>query len=216
MLPGHATRTTRSRGRPSRDRSVSLPKICDAALGVFAARGYDTATLKEIADRAGVDPSLISYQFGSKLNLWKAVIDDLGRALQSLLSGLVPPAGEEDAEDALRRALSEITRFMCENPQIPHFAAREIYRDDERTQWVNERLFKPLHDHLGRSLEDVRARGRLRSGPLHMLILQFVYGLIINVVRREQLVRSLPELADDAVFLRELTGMVIGSVLRDD
>ncbi|BAV64122.1 TetR/AcrR family transcriptional regulator [Sphingobium cloacae] len=207
--------TIRPRGRPPRDRLDPSRDISQAALGVFASKGYEGATLKEIADEAGVDPSLISYQFGSKLNLWKAVIEGLGRELQNLLADLDVPAPDHDPESSVRSALSEITRFMCENTQIPHFAARDVFRDDERTEWVNENLFTPLVEHLGSRLEKVWARGRLRPGPLNMLILQFGYGMAINIVRREQLIRSMPELADDETFRRELTAMLIGSVFRD-
>ncbi len=205
----------RSRGRPPKGRSVSLRKLCEVALGVFAVKGYEAATLKEIADKAGIDPSLISYQYGSKLNLWKAVMDDLGSKLQTLLSDLEAPSDEEDSEHALRRALGEIIRFMCENPQFSYFAARDVFRDDERNEWVKEKLVMPLLDHLGVRLEKVRAIGRLRPGPAQMLILQFGYGMAINIIRREQLVRFMPELAEDERFRRELTDMLIGSVVLD-
>ena len=195
---------------------MPLREISEVALGIFAAKGYEAATLKEIADEARVDPSLISYQFGSKLNLWKAVIEDLGRELQALLGGLCSPADDEDPEGSLRHVLGEITRFMCENTQIPHFAARDVYRDDERAEYVNDKLVMPLLEHLGGRLEKVQAVGRLRPGPPQMLIFQFGYGMAINIIRREQLVRSMPELADDETFRQELTGLLIGSILRDD
>ncbi|MGA1807916.1 MULTISPECIES: TetR/AcrR family transcriptional regulator [Sphingobium] len=189
--------------------------ICQVALHVFADKAYEAATLKEIADEAGVDPSLISYQFGSKLNLWKAVIEDLGRQLQALLAGLCSAADDEDPEGSLRYALSEITQFMCENPHIPHFVARDVFRDDERTEWVNGKFVAPLLEHLGGRMKKAQAIGRLRPGPPQMLIFQFGYGMAINIIRREQLVHSVPELADDEIFRSQLTDMLIGSVLRD-
>jgi AcrR family transcriptional regulator len=49
-------------------------EILDAAREVFAGAGYERATMRTIADRAGVDPSLIHHYFESKENLFAASI----------------------------------------------------------------------------------------------------------------------------------------------
>ncbi|GEM_PF-1523490 len=209
-----APRPARSRGRPARDSAVSEREICDAAVNVFAAKGYNAATLKEIAELAGVDPSLISYQFGSKLDLWKAVIIDLGQRLRGGFPAIALSAGD-CVETSLRRGLEGIVRFMLDNPQIPHFMARDIYRDSERAEWVNDKLALPLRDYLRAPLASLQAAGKLRPGPPDMLILHFSFSMAFSIIRRERLIAGSPELADDEVFRTELIRMLVGSVLRD-
>jgi AcrR family transcriptional regulator len=48
-------------------------RILAAGRATFATAGFDGATLRAVADRAGVQHQLIVYHFGTKLALWKAV-----------------------------------------------------------------------------------------------------------------------------------------------
>jgi len=48
--------------------------ILDAARAIFAARGYERATIRAVAARAGVDASMVMRYFGSKAGLFAAVV----------------------------------------------------------------------------------------------------------------------------------------------
>lgn len=61
--------STRGRGRP-REATGARERIVAAALHEFGERGYDGATIRAIAARAGVDPSLVHHYFGSKADLF--------------------------------------------------------------------------------------------------------------------------------------------------
>ncbi len=50
-------------------------RILDVAEELFAHKGYDGVTLRQIASGAGVDVALASYHFGKKLDLFKAVFE---------------------------------------------------------------------------------------------------------------------------------------------
>ena len=49
-------------------------RILAAALAVFAARGFEGARTREIADRADANLGLIKYYFNDKERLWKAAV----------------------------------------------------------------------------------------------------------------------------------------------
>lgn len=73
---------------PSRTREA----ILETARAEFADRGFDAVTLRRIADRAGVDPAMITHHFGSKSGLFRAVLDvrlDPGAEIASILPGPV-------------------------------------------------------------------------------------------------------------------------------
>lgn len=53
---------------------ATAERIRQAARAVFAAKGYDAATTREIADRAGINIALINRYFGSKLGLFEAAV----------------------------------------------------------------------------------------------------------------------------------------------
>jgi len=55
---------------PSRTRET----ILEVARDEFARRGFDAATVRQIAGRAGVDPAMIAHHFGSKQQLFLAAL----------------------------------------------------------------------------------------------------------------------------------------------
>ena len=57
-------------GKAERTQAV----ILDAAEARFAESGYDTVSMRDVADGAGVPLGLINYHFGSKEKLFEAVI----------------------------------------------------------------------------------------------------------------------------------------------
>jgi AcrR family transcriptional regulator len=97
------------RGEKSRE------AIVDAALGVFAVRGYRSSALAEIAEKVGISPAGILYHFGSKECLLVAVIAERDRRAGDLLTGI--RLGEDVT------SLRELVRIaeLCE--QQPGLAA---------------------------------------------------------------------------------------------
>lgn len=66
--------SSRGRGRP-KGTSDSRQKILDAAALEFGERGYDGATVRSIARRAGVDAALVHHYFGTKAELFTEAAD---------------------------------------------------------------------------------------------------------------------------------------------
>lgn len=64
----------RRRGRP-RGRTDARERILTAAVEEFGEHGYDAATIRLIADRAGVDPALVHHYFGTKADLFAEAAD---------------------------------------------------------------------------------------------------------------------------------------------
>lgn len=49
--------------------------LLEAARAEFAERGFDGATVRRIAERAGVDPAMVNHWFGGKEKLFVATLD---------------------------------------------------------------------------------------------------------------------------------------------
>jgi TetR/AcrR family transcriptional regulator, regulator of cefoperazone and chloramphenicol sensitivity len=76
--------TSYQRGEDTRRR------ILDTALEVFAAVGYEAASTRALAERAGVNLPAIPYYFGSKEGLYRAVIEQIVREIDQSMG----PVGE--------------------------------------------------------------------------------------------------------------------------
>ena len=64
------------RRRWSRRPESRPAEILKAAFAVFADAGYDRTTIADVAKRAGVSPALVVHYFGTKAELFGAVIQD--------------------------------------------------------------------------------------------------------------------------------------------
>ncbi|MFF4833403.1 TetR family transcriptional regulator [Streptomyces sp. NPDC001315] len=135
-----------------RSSARSREALLRAATELFSERGYDRTTIREIGERAGVDPALIARYFGSKPLLYVAVLraehgdsapDDLlteprlrevaaraeRRGPVPLLRVAVQPLSDEAAQDATRAALRARlveplrTRFAREGQDRPGLRA---------------------------------------------------------------------------------------------
>jgi AcrR family transcriptional regulator len=53
--------------------------LLDAAIRLFAKKGFDGASVKDIADKAGVNVSLVSYHFSGKEGLYKTCLEQFGK-----------------------------------------------------------------------------------------------------------------------------------------
>ncbi len=67
--PARRRRGRRPGGADTRD------ALLTAARTEFAERGFDGATVRVIADRAGVDPAMVNHWFGGKEALFTAALD---------------------------------------------------------------------------------------------------------------------------------------------
>jgi AcrR family transcriptional regulator len=108
--------TPRTQTKPPRlnraeKREVNRERILRAARAVFGARGYNGATIEEIAEQAGLSNGAIYYNFESKgdlfLKLLEERMEDRVRHMGRTLAGGAREAGrdiglEQEARDATR------------------------------------------------------------------------------------------------------------------
>ncbi|GAA4638494.1 TetR/AcrR family transcriptional regulator [Actinoallomurus vinaceus] len=79
-------------------REQSRRRILEAALTLFAERGYEGTPISQIAERAGVARGLVSYYFPAKEDLLHEL---LGQALDGILAATDPVDGEVTADQRL-------------------------------------------------------------------------------------------------------------------
>lgn len=198
----------RARGRPPK-RASDCPEterlIRDAAIAVFAEKSYDAAGMREIAARAGVNVALIAHHFGSKLGLWQAVVVELGQLVQTQLfthdEDFADPAA---AEKAFRESMRRLIAFMCDHVSVPHFMMRDFSRETERANWVYEHLSKPSLANFARLVDILTRAGRMNDRAFAIQQMTVGTGIAAAIVRREQLVRVSPDLADEQMFRESL------------
>jgi AcrR family transcriptional regulator len=97
--------------------------ILDAAMNVFADRGYHASSIDEIAREAGVSKALIYEHFASKQALWASLLDtQAAEIFRRLAAGA---ATAEPGEVRLRSGVDAFLTFVEERPGAWRMLFRE-------------------------------------------------------------------------------------------
>lgn len=78
--------------RKARQAPDARAAILDAALALFAEKGFHGTPMREIAASAGISQGLLHHHFGNKEGLWKAVGDQTSKEFLAYVSGIIDPA----------------------------------------------------------------------------------------------------------------------------
>lgn len=159
--------------------ATSREALAEAAQAVLGEKGYDAATVREIATAAGVPQGLIHYYYGGKDGLLAEVLirqADTNRADQEAT------ARDVAAEDLVRLALERRRRRVATDPGW-HRLRFELFALGLRRPAMTPRLAMLLD--VGRSaiVQIIgRVRGRSRRGDLALasVILACVDGLALQ------------------------------------
>ena len=165
--------------QPQARTAVTRDRIEEAALAAFSEVGFEAASTRAIANRAGVKQQLITYHYGSKLDLWKASVDrGFGFFNQRLRSRI---AGLEGVEPAprLRLLLREFILYSAEHPEIARFMMHESGTPGPRFTWLYERHTKRLLELLIEGFEFAQSRGIAAQGEPAHLVFVLVGGVAI-------------------------------------
>ena len=112
--PTPPAKTLRSDGVEARNR------LLDAALTLFAEKGFAKTSTREIALAAQINSASISYYFGDKAGLYKAVFTD------PRSNPNVPPEQIDDATQPLEWSLTNLMRSFVEPLKQGHLVQQSM------------------------------------------------------------------------------------------
>lgn len=167
----------RLRGRLDKRRA-----ILDAAAAVFAAEGYERASVDTIVARSGVSKPTIYNHFGTKEELFRASVAESAANVHSrsadALVGVDPclalvGAGWQEALGALALELADCQRSSCAQ-SLARLIHAEVVRDPELVDAVHRRAVDPVVDALAGRLAMLANAGHLRVPDPHLAAKQFM------------------------------------------
>jgi AcrR family transcriptional regulator len=155
--------------RSQSDRTAKAT-IRDEAMRLFAARGADAVTVREIAAAASVSPALVMQHYGSKDGLLAAVDDHVIDEFTALLDAIVVRSPGGAGEQPLSGSLIEIAvdALGAESP-LPAYLTRMLTGTSEAGRLLFERLYELAQGTLDALVEQGAAAGgdrRVRAAVL--------------------------------------------------
>jgi AcrR family transcriptional regulator len=167
-------------GRRTRDSAASRRALLAAAGALFHERGYDGATVRDIGERAGVDPALIARYFGSKEGLYLAVLAE-------------EDVAEEEPLDP-RRLVTELLRHWDQEGHSPvSRALGALELSDEVREQVRAIVRRRVLNHLAFSGRDAQLRAEILIALVLGISLTRANGTLPHLARasRERLTAAL-------------------------
>ncbi|WP_027345767.1 TetR/AcrR family transcriptional regulator [Hamadaea tsunoensis] len=178
----------RGPGRPRRtEQRDTREAILTAATALFARRGYDAVSLREVAAAAGVDVATVHHHAGAKAALYRACFARVFTAESEALSGAVAAAHEglrSGREEAFARLHALLDVFVDFLERVPETTSLWLLR------WAEPDLHADLDVAyslpLYRAVEDVLvaagALGLLDEPSPHIAVRSLVWSVHGHVV----------------------------------
>ena len=205
------------------DKPTVLPtreRILGSAERLFAQYGYDGVSIRQIGAAAGAQIALISYHFGTKDQLYRAVferriapVSERRRAALAIALAAPPQPSLKAVLDALARPWIEL-RGTVEGRDYTRLIAREVNDPREADRGIVADFLDPIARDFIAAIEQALP-GRARA-DIHWAYHSFIGTLLLVLANPERVTRLSGALfegqSDDAVVER-LIGFVERALL---
>jgi len=207
----------RPRRRAEQQRAkVTRSTILSAALAEFAEKGFEAASIRGIAERAGVQHPLITYHYPTKDALWQAVAESTFARIREEWDAQAPE--DADPVERLRAEYQALFRHTVAFPDFHRFMRQEAATDNPRLRWVADTVLRPLLDRLLPQIEAAQEQGKLpRVEPMLFHYMMVSLTATLSEFGPEMQVTS--DLSPDSAgvadeYWRLVDAMVFGAVDR--
>ncbi len=141
----------------------------DAALALFAERGFEGASIRDIAERANISHAVIRQHFGTKDDLWRAAVDQMFSRFSDEMDG--EHLGEDRPLKArLEAFLRNYVLYCARHPEHVRIMMHESLGESERLDWLVERYVAPAHRNIEPLLRAAMEAGYVPTMPLISLV----------------------------------------------
>jgi TetR/AcrR family transcriptional regulator len=151
-----------------------MGEIMLAVAEAFAAHGYNGISLRTVNDQLGVSHNLLYQRFGSKENLWRAVVDWAFGPLLAYLEDC-----DDDSADPMERLHMMISRFIeysATRPYLASLATLEGAAPSDRLDYLYDNYISPVESRFIRLFEHLEQAGRVKPIPSEVLFFLVTSG----------------------------------------
>src|SRR6202023_321730 len=155
-------RRGRPRKRAEQQRSVATrAALLNAAIAELAARGFEGASIRAIADRLGLQHPLITYHYPTKDILWRAAAEHAFAQIRAGWDISAPANSDLPPLARLREEYGTLFRYTVAFPEFHRFMRQEALTNNPRLKWVAETVLAPLLARLIPQIIEAQKRGLL-------------------------------------------------------
>lgn len=192
MKEASAARDKAALGRRPSGVTTGREALLLAAMGQFAKYGYEATSLRTVAAEATVDAALVARLFGSKAQLWHAVVDQLAeRQVRHLVAvrATASLAGE-NPRAAMFSLIQQFAQISYEMPEFPAFLMHESSNPGERLTTLVTRLVAPFREACMPILAAAMVAGVVRVTNLELFFSMLITAISVPMASPTHLSKS--------------------------
>jgi AcrR family transcriptional regulator len=194
-----STAPVRGRGRPAR---YTRDDLLELVVRVFNERGYEAASMEDLAKASGLTKSTFYHHISGKEELLGLAVDRALDALSAVFDDELVGTGPMRAVDRLQRAVRRTAEvLLAELPYVTLLLRVRGNTEVERAALARRRAFD---DRLAGLVRDAAAAGEIRSDIEPRLVSRLLFGMVNSITEwyrpasrlsQPQIVRAVVELA---------------------
>ena len=162
-------------------------RILATAEEVFAAKGFQGASTREIAASAGVNISSLHYHWDSKETLYFAVFQNIYDQIVELVrtAALTPEETRGSVKQIVETAVGRLFDFFNDHPTIPKLLLRRLVEDDDTHVEIERDLFVPAWKVFSGWTRHFRSRPMKESESMLFMLTMHSIMLVFLLDSRE-------------------------------
>ena len=193
--------------------------LLQAAIRLFAEFGFDGVTVRDIAKRAGVNFSMISYHFGGKEALYRACIEEFGRTRVELSRGLIGPVSSRDEFiEKLKLIIRHVLEEMGKQPELLRIISREIEAGLPIASEVFEATFLKVFRSIVEFYSRAQQQGYIKKDLDPLFLMSMIHGTFMHqyktdAIRKRYFGRSIHDAEEREHVIANFTEIFLGGIL---
>ncbi len=149
--------------------SSSPARILDSAVQLFAARGYDATSVREICEAAGITKPTLYHFFHSKDGVFRAIVGDTLEQMHGVVRRAL--ARQTTLTDQLGEMVREVFDDARGRPLLWRFVFGTVWCPTRAPAAEMHRRYQEMSRTLAGAIEDAARRGEIAPGLTEVRLL---------------------------------------------
>jgi len=160
-------------------------RLMDVAAKLFAEKGLDGTSVRDIAKEAGLNLSLVSYYFGGKDGLYLELITSFAMNMKKQMEQIIAMFESEDinqesVQKILLAMVESSSKIRQNHPHMGKIMQRERIAGLPFAREIYEKTFMPVGEALIQQVTKAQKKGVIRKELNPLLIFIFLQESIIG------------------------------------
>jgi len=171
-------------------------QIMETAENLFAEKGFNGTSVRDIAEKAHVNLAMISYYFGSKEKLLEALFAFRGETMKVTLESIIDRQDLSSLEKVYLLIDNYISKFMSQQCFSRILAREQVLNNSPATATLILQMKKRNLELIQKLIKEGQKRGEFRKNIDTAMMMTTMIGTAHNLITTKHYYKELNNLQD--------------------